>query len=57
LLYGRVNIVKLLIQRGADLNNRDNGGHSVLSLAQTSKAGSAMKQVVVKLLREAGAKG
>ena len=50
-LYGYTEIVKLLLEAGADVNTKNNDGYTALALA--SKNGYTK---IVELLKEAGAK-
>jgi ankyrin repeat protein len=47
-----VELIKLLIDKGADVNARDSSGETALAFAQRMK-----RQEIVELLRKAGAKG
>jgi ankyrin repeat protein len=53
--FGRVDTVKLLLEKGAQVNSKDKKGNTALSLAKGSKIKSSEKKNLEKLLLKAGA--
>jgi len=49
--YGKTDVIKLLVARGADLNARDDRGKTALAIAEEANQLDA-----VKLLKDAGAR-
>ena len=54
-LIGNPDAVEVLLQRGSDVNARDNDGRTALSLAKWSRAKRARKDRIKEILLAAGA--